>query len=70
MAIMVLSQFGFSPEALKDRILDSAELLFAQQGIASTSLRAITDHAGFYFENNLQIRTLPKQRRTQLHVLP
>jgi AcrR family transcriptional regulator len=29
----------------KDRILDSAELLFAQQGIASTSLRAITDHA-------------------------
>lgn len=30
----------------KERILDSAELLFAQQGIAATSLRALTDHAG------------------------
>ena len=28
-----------------------------------------TDHARFYFQNNLQIRTLPEQRRTQLHVL-
>lgn len=30
----------------KDRILDSAELLFAQHGIASTSLRTLTEHAG------------------------
>jgi AcrR family transcriptional regulator len=34
------------PQETKDRILDSAELLFAQNGIASTSLRALTDHAG------------------------
>lgn len=33
------------PPDTKDRILDSAELLFAQNGIAGTSLRAITDHA-------------------------
>lgn len=33
------------PSDTKDRILDSAELLFATNGIASTSLRAITDHA-------------------------
>ena len=30
----------------KTRILDSAEILFAEQGIAATSLRALTDHAG------------------------
>ena len=34
------------PPDTKDRLLDSAELLFAQNGIASTSLRALTDHAG------------------------
>jgi AcrR family transcriptional regulator len=34
------------PSDTKDRILDSAELLFAQDGIASTSLRALTEHAG------------------------
>lgn len=34
------------PPATKDRILDSAEVLFAQNGIASTSLRALTEHAG------------------------
>jgi AcrR family transcriptional regulator len=34
------------PPDTKDRILDSAELLFAQNGIAGTSLRALTDHAG------------------------
>jgi AcrR family transcriptional regulator len=33
------------PPDTKDRILDSAELLFAQHGIAATSLRALTDHA-------------------------
>jgi AcrR family transcriptional regulator len=33
------------PPATKDRILDSAELLFAEHGIAATSLRALTDHA-------------------------
>ena len=33
------------PPDTKDRILDSAELLFAQHGFAATSLRAITDHA-------------------------
>lgn len=30
----------------KDRILDAAELLFAEQGVAATSLRSITQHAG------------------------
>lgn len=34
------------PPATKERILDSAELLFAQHGIAGTSLRALTEHAG------------------------
>lgn len=34
------------PPSTKDRILDSAEILFAQNGIAATSLRALTDHAG------------------------
>lgn len=33
------------PPDTKDRILDSAELLFAQHGFAATSLRAITDSA-------------------------
>jgi AcrR family transcriptional regulator len=33
------------PPDTKARILDSAELLFAQHGIAATSLRALTDHA-------------------------
>lgn len=30
----------------QDRILDAAEQLFAEQGIAATSLRSITQHAG------------------------
>lgn len=30
----------------KDRILDSAEVLFSQNGIAETSLRLLTEHAG------------------------
>lgn len=30
----------------KDRILDSAELLFSENGIAATSLRSLTEHAG------------------------
>ncbi len=34
------------PPDTKERILDSAELLFAQNGIDGTSLRALTDHAG------------------------
>jgi len=34
------------PTDTKDRILDSAELLFAQHGIAATSLRSLTEHAG------------------------
>ncbi|MBL8239673.1 MAG: TetR family transcriptional regulator [Bryobacterales bacterium] len=33
------------PSDTKDRILDSAEILFAQNGFSATSLRAITDHA-------------------------
>jgi AcrR family transcriptional regulator len=33
------------PPDTKDRILDSAEILFAQNGFSATSLRAITDHA-------------------------
>ena len=33
------------PPDTKSRILDSAELLFAQHGISATSLRALTDHA-------------------------
>lgn len=34
------------PPDTKDRILDSAEILFAQNGIAATSLRVLTGHAG------------------------
>src|SRR5829696_3011218 len=34
------------PPDTKDRILDSAEFLFAQHGVAATSLRALTEHAG------------------------
>ena len=34
------------PPSTKDRILDSAEFLFAQNGISATSLRSLTDHAG------------------------
>jgi len=33
------------PPDTKERILDSAELLFAQHGVAATSLRALTAHA-------------------------
>lgn len=33
------------PTDTKERILDSAELLFSSQGIANTSLRSLTDHA-------------------------
>jgi AcrR family transcriptional regulator len=33
------------PTDTKERILDSAELLFSSQGIANTSLRNLTDHA-------------------------
>lgn len=34
------------PPDTKERILDSAELLFAQHGIAATSVRTLTEHAG------------------------
>jgi len=34
------------PTDTKERILDSAEVLFAQNGISPTSLRALTEHAG------------------------
>ncbi|MFN0104868.1 MAG: TetR/AcrR family transcriptional regulator [Bryobacteraceae bacterium] len=34
------------PPDTKDRILDSAEILFAKNGFAATSLRALTHHAG------------------------
>jgi AcrR family transcriptional regulator len=34
------------PRDTKDRILDAAELLFSEQGIAATSLRSITQAAG------------------------
>jgi AcrR family transcriptional regulator len=34
------------PKDTKDRILDAAELLFSEQGIAATSLRSITQRAG------------------------
>jgi AcrR family transcriptional regulator len=34
------------PLDTKERILDSAELLFASEGVANTSLRALTEHAG------------------------
>ena len=34
------------PPTTKDRILDSAELLFAELGVANTSLRTLTEHAG------------------------
>ncbi|MBM3785705.1 MAG: TetR/AcrR family transcriptional regulator [Acidobacteria bacterium] len=34
------------PPDTKERILDSAELLFASEGVANTSLRVLTDHAG------------------------
>lgn len=34
------------PTDTKTLLLDSAELLFAQNGIAATSLRTLTDHAG------------------------
>lgn len=33
------------PPDTKERILDSAELLFSSEGIANTSLRSLTDHA-------------------------
>ncbi len=33
------------PTDTKERILDSAELLFSSQGIANTSLRSLTEHA-------------------------
>ncbi|MBM3758274.1 MAG: TetR/AcrR family transcriptional regulator [Acidobacteria bacterium] len=33
------------PTDTKERLLDSAELLFSSQGIANTSLRSLTEHA-------------------------
>lgn len=69
----------------KDRILDSAELLFAQQGIASTSLRAITDHAdvnlasvNYHFQSkdalvqavlNRRLNPINQKRMELLHAL-